>query len=121
MNAKALFGGLIAVLLCLGLVMMFIAPLFEDDADCRRTTHVYDDPNEIEHISFSSGHVTHYDYENMSSDAQSIFDRAREDGDYQFYDASDDPPEFEYSDEAQFYTVSYRNDTYYLWTGGCSA
>lgn len=62
-----------------------------------------------------------YGYENLSSDAQRIVQRTVADGAYNFSDGSQDPPEFDYGDQASNYVIEYRNDTYVLTTWGCPA
>ncbi|WP_265109662.1 hypothetical protein [Halosolutus halophilus] len=65
-----------------------------------------------------------YRYENLSSEAQQVFDRAVTDGYYETTNQSLNAPEFRYWDTTAVYDVTYKNETHVLltYTGeGCES
>lgn len=101
------------------LVSGMIAGCSSDEASesrCHLMHEVVESPAEYGEV------IETYRYENLSNEAQHVFEEAVATGSYATTDQNLEPAEFRYWDTLAVYDVIYRNETYGLLTytgGGC--
>ena len=79
-------------------------------AECHLTHEVVDSPDDYGEPTES------YDYDELSDDAQTVFDETVTDGSYATTNRSLDSPEFRYRDTTTVYNVTKEGETYVILT-----